>query len=153
MVHPLRLFALLVACAATLAPALATAAESVITVYKSPSCGCCEAWIEHLREAGFSVEARDELNLDALRTRLGVPRRLAGCHTATVDGYVVAGHVPAEQVKRLLREKPALGGIAVPGMPVGSPGMEGPGGRPYRVMSWTRDGKVEVISIEPPRER
>lgn len=151
--HALRLFAFLLACAAGVLPVPAWSADPVITVHKSPSCGCCEAWIEHLRNAGFTVEARDELNLDAVRARLGVPHKLAGCHTATVAGYVVEGHVPAEQVGRLLREKPAFAGISVPGMPVGSPGMEGPGGRPYQVLSWTRDGKVEVIAVEPPQER
>jgi hypothetical protein len=131
----------------------AEAADPTITVHKSPGCGCCEAWIEHLRAAGFTVEARNATNLSAVRSKLGVPRKLAGCHTATVNGYVVEGHVPAEQVRRLLHEKPDVAGISVPGMPVGSPGMEGPGGRPYEVLSWREDGSVEVVSLEQPRER
>ena len=129
------------------------AAEPEMTVFKTPGCGCCEKWIEHLRAAGLEVKAKDVGNLDALRARLGVPRKLAGCHTATIDGYLVEGHVPAAQVLRLLRDRPVLAGISVPGMPVGSPGMEGPGGAPYNVLSWTRDGNIEVMSVEQPRAR
>jgi hypothetical protein len=129
------------------------AAEPVMTVYKTPNCGCCMHWVEHLRQAGLAVEVRDAGNLDALRSRLGVPRKLAGCHTATVAGYVVEGHVPADQVLRLLKDKPDVAGISVPGMPIGSPGMEGPGGRPYPVLSWRKDGSMAVISVEQPREK
>jgi hypothetical protein len=138
---------------ALLAIAPAWSAEALVVVYKTPNCGCCVKWIEHLREAGLSVEAKNAGNLDAVRRQLGVPPKLAGCHTATVNGYVVEGHVPASQVVRLLKEKPEIAGISVPGMPIGSPGMEGPGGKPYQVLSWTRDGKVETISIEQPREQ
>lgn len=132
---------------------VAAAADTTVTVYKSAGCGCCEAWIEHLRAAGFAVEAMNAPNLNAVRSKLGVPRKLAGCHTATVNGYVIEGHVPAEQVRRLLHEQPDVVGISVPGMPVGSPGMEGPSGRPYQVLSWRKDGSVEVVSVEQPRER
>jgi hypothetical protein len=152
-VKPLRhvLFAALVALLAGSLPARAE--DATVMVYKSPSCGCCEKWVAHLRDAGLKVEVRNAGNLDAVRKQLGVPRKLAGCHTATVGGYVVEGHVPAEQVLRLLRDKPSVAGISVPGMPIGSPGMEGPGGRPYEVLSWREDGRVEVVAVEQPRER
>jgi hypothetical protein len=132
---------------------LTVLAEDAMTVYKTPGCGCCEKWIEHLRQAGLEVNSKDVGNLDALRAQLGVPRKLAGCHTGTITGYLVEGHVPAAQVLRLLKDKPAVAGISVPGMPIGSPGMEGPGGVPYRVLSWTEGGVVEVMSVEQPRER
>jgi hypothetical protein len=141
------------ALAALLAMAPAWSAELVVTVYKTPNCGCCVKWIEHLREAGLTVEAKNAGNLDAVRRQLGVPARRAGCHTATVGGYVVEGHVPASQVLKLLKVKPAVAGISVPGMPLGSPGMEGPGGKPYQVFSWSQDGKTEAISLEQPREQ
>jgi hypothetical protein len=145
------LFAALVALLAGSVPG--RAADATVMVYKSPNCGCCEKWIEHLRAAGLKVEAKNAGNLDAVRRQLGVPGKLAGCHTATIGGYVVEGHVPAAQVLRLLRDKPPLAGISVPGMPVGSPGMEGRGGRPYEIMSWRKDGSVEVIAVEQPLER
>jgi hypothetical protein len=149
--HRIFTFAALIAILA--APLLARAAEPTMVVYKTPNCGCCVKWIEHLREAGLKVEAKNARNLDALREELGVPRKLAGCHTATLGNYLVEGHVPAAQILRLLKDEPAIAGISVPGMPVGSPGMEGPGGMPYSVLSWRRDGAIEVISIEQPRER
>ena len=121
-----------------------------MTVYKSPTCGCCGKWVEHLRQAGLQVEVRETGNLDAVKQRLGVSRKLGSCHTATVGGYIIEGHVPAAQVQRLLREKPPVAGIAVPGMPVGSPGMEGPGGKPYQVVSWRKGGTVEMVSVEQP---
>ena len=121
-----------------------------MTVYKSPTCGCCGKWVEHLRQAGLQVEVRETGNLDAVKQRLGVSRKLGSCHTATVGGYIVEGHVPAAQVHRLLCEKSAVAGIAAPGMPVGSPGMEGPGGKPYQVVSWRKDGTVEMVSVEQP---
>lgn len=97
-----------------------------IKVTKDPSCGCCEAWVEHLKAAGFPVEVT-RLPVNPLKVKLGVPRDLFSCHTAQVAGYVLEGHVPADAIRRLLREKPKAIGLAVPGMPVGSPGMEGEG--------------------------
>jgi hypothetical protein len=104
----------------------AFAAESLprMTVTKDPSCGCCGAWVDHVRAAGFPVEVIESPDVTRLKVRVGVPRDLASCHTAEVGGYVVEGHVPAETIKRLLAEKPQAKGLAVPGMPVGSPGME-----------------------------
>lgn len=97
-----------------------------ILVTKDPSCGCCAAWVDHMRAAGFPADVT-EAPVNPLKARLGVPRALASCHTAQVDGYVIEGHVPADAIKRLLAEKPQATGLAVPGMPVGSPGMETPG--------------------------
>ena len=112
-------------------------------VTKDPSCGCCGAWIDHVRAAGFPIEVIESSDVPRLKVRLGVPRELASCHTAEVGGYVIEGHVPAEAIKRLLAGRPQARGLAVPGMPIGSPGMEvegveddtydvvlfGPGGR------------------------
>lgn len=129
-----------------------TAANDSVTVYKSPNCGCCVKWIEHLRSAGFLVEARDTRNLGAMQKELGVPRKLAGCHTAVIGDLVVEGHVPADQIQRLLREPhDGVAGISVPGMPVGSPGMEGPGGHDYEVLIWRKDGSVERFATVAPR--
>jgi len=109
-------------------------AAEVITVHKDPNCGCCNGWVAHLREAGFSVSTVETRDIDALKTRLGVPANLAACHTAQVSGYLVEGHVPAFALKRFLAEKPNAAGLAVPGMPVGSPGMEGGTPQPYEVV-------------------
>lgn len=123
-------------------PALA-AKKPRLEVWKSPTCGCCGDWIAHMREAGFEVEIHDTGNT-AARARLGLPSRYGSCHTATIDGYVIEGHVPAADVVRLLRERPKALGLAVPGMPIGSPGMDGPeyGGRkdPYDTLLVERGG-------------
>jgi hypothetical protein len=111
-------------------PASAYAQDHVVTVHKDPGCGCCTGWVEHLQGAGFTTKVIETRSLYAVRRRLGVPEDIAGCHTAEVAGYVVEGHVPADAVRRLLQEKPGATGVAVPGMPVGSPGMEG--GTPER---------------------
>ena len=101
-----------------------------ITVTKDPNCGCCNAWVDHLRSAGFAAETVDSSTLNRVKAKLGVPRDLASCHTAEVDGYVVEGHVPASAIRRLLAERPKAKGLAVPDMPIGSPGMELPGSLP-----------------------
>ena len=101
-----------------------SAEASNVNVYKSPTCGCCGAWIDHLRAHGFTVIVKDVEDLDSVKQRLGVPALLHSCHTATVDGYAVEGHVPASDIRRLLAERPGATGLAVPGMPIGSPGME-----------------------------
>jgi len=130
--------------------AVTPAAKTVIKIYKSPTCGCCKNWVDHVREAGFVAEVFDlpEAELQARKTRLGVGPRLASCHTAIVNGYVVEGHVPAADIQRMLRDKPAIAGIAAPGMPVGSPGMEVPGGRKdkYDVVAFTKDGTTKVFA-------
>lgn len=138
--------------ATTLSDASAQQLPTVV-VYKSPTCGCCEGWVEHMRAAGFTVDARDVDNDQLVKEKsdAGVPVPLQTCHTALVGDYVVEGHVPAEQIKRLLAEHPDVAGIAVPGMPMGSPGMEGPGAQPYKVYSWKKDGSGEVFAEIDPR--
>ncbi|KGM57624.1 copper amine oxidase [Lysobacter arseniciresistens ZS79] len=117
-------------------------------VHKSPSCGCCVHWVEHMREAGFTVEVRDVDNVQAVKDRVGVPTGKASCHTAEVGGYFIEGHVPAADVKRLLAEAPEARGLTVPGMPAGSPGMELPDGRvqPYAVELVANDGSTTEFS-------
>jgi hypothetical protein len=124
-----------------------SAAQPSVEVWKDPHCGCCREWIVHLEREGFVVVARDEGNV-AARRRLGMPAKYGSCHTATVAGYVIEGHVPAEDIRRLLARRPDAIGLAVPGMPVGSPGMDGAiyGGRrdPYDVLRVRRDGSAVV---------
>jgi hypothetical protein len=117
-----------------------------VQVFKSPTCGCCGAWVEHLEAAGFPVRVTEVDDTTAARKRLGMPDRLGSCHTATVAGYVLEGHVPAADVTRLLADRPPALGLAVPGMPVGSPGMEGPNARPYDVVTFDKQGRSEVFA-------
>lgn len=118
----------------------------VVTVYKSPTCGCCMGWIEHLREHGFPVEIVDVGGIGALKDEYGIPPELQSCHTGVVEGYIVEGHVPADDVKRLLAGRPDAGGLAVPGMPIGSPGMEqGDTRQPYDVLL-VNDGGTTVFA-------
>jgi len=125
----------------------ASAGAPLVEVWKSPTCGCCRDWIRHLEANGFRVRAYDSGNIDA-RERLGIPLAYGSCHTARVGGYAIEGHVPARDIQRLLREKPAAVGLAVPAMPVGSPGMDGPeyAGRkdPYDVLLVQRNGPAAV---------
>src|SRR5262249_27429467 len=132
----------LVAMACVVQARLAFAAEEPsITVHEDPSCGCCSGWVQHLQKAGFVTKVFDTNDIDAVKKRLGVPDDLAACHTAEVAGYLVEGHVPAPALKRLLSEKPGARGLAVPGMPVGSPGMEGGGPEPYEVVLFGPSGR------------
>jgi hypothetical protein len=133
-----------------LRPDAATAAPkpTSITVYKDPSCGCCTKWVDHLRANGFAPAVHDRSDMDALKDSLGVPAKLRSCHTAIVGAYVIEGHVPAADVKRLLTSKPAKTvGVAVPGMPAGSPGME-MGGRVdrYDVVAFAPGGATRVFA-------
>ncbi len=114
-------------------------AEKVV-VYKSPTCGCCKAWVKHLRDNGFEVEVHQRYNVEPVKDEMGVPKPLRSCHTAKVGGYVIEGHVPADLIVKLLEEKPAAAGLAVPGMPMGSPGMEGPRKDPYDVILFGDQG-------------
>ena len=98
--------------------------SATMVVHKNATCGCCAKWVDHVRQAGFKVAVRNEASIDAVKARLGVPAKLASCHTAEVAGYVIEGHVPAQDIQRLIRERPAAKGLAVAGMPQGSPGME-----------------------------
>lgn len=108
----------------------------VVTVYRHPDCQCCSRWVEHLRQSGFRVQMNENEPLVDVRARLGVPVSLASCHTATVGPYTIEGHVPADDLRRLLRERPPIRGLAVPDMPVGSPGMEGGQPEPYHVITF-----------------
>lgn len=128
-------------------PALAVPAKPEVHVFKSPTCGCCGAWAEHLRSAGFAVKVTEVSDAPAARKRLGMPDRYGSCHTATVDGYVLEGHVPATDIKRLLASRPKALGLAVPGMPPASPGMDIPGNTdPYEVLLVGTDGRSSVFA-------
>ena len=119
--------------------------QAAVTVYKTATCGCCAKWVDHMRAAGFEVKTTDVENIGEVKSTYGVPSELGSCHTSLVGGYVVEGHVPADVVSRMLREKPKIAGIAVPGMPIGSPGMEQAGRRmPYEVIAFERGGKASV---------
>jgi hypothetical protein len=143
-----RRLLVMVAGLSPLAPWSAAMAKPLrIEVWKSATCGCCKDWIAYLEKDGFQVISHDTGNA-AVRARMGLPNRYGSCHTAVIDGYLVEGHVPAREIRRLLRERPAALGIAVPEMPIGSPGMDGPayGNRrePYAVLLVARDGSATV---------
>ena len=130
-----------------LTPLIARAQKKTqITVYKTPSCGCCVDWIVHLEQNGFEVISQNVPKTGPYRLRFGVPPDMASCHTAVVDGYAMEGHVPAQEIRRLLTERPKALGLAVPGMPVGSPGMEVEGTRreAYDVVLFGDDGSRKV---------
>lgn len=139
------------------AAAAAAAATAVVTsngraqgplmvVYKSPTCGCCTAWVSHVKKAGFKVEIHDTADVQPVKDRWGVPPDMISCHTVKVDGYVVEGHVPADVIQRLLQERPAVVGIAAPGMPSGSPGMEGGTPEPYDILTFDKDGHTSLFA-------
>ncbi len=117
-----------------------------IKVYKTPQCGCCKAWVQHLSRNGFQVQSMDMPDLALVKQKYGVKPALEACHTAVVNGYVVEGHVPADVIKKLLKERPAIVGIAVPGMPAGSPGMEGAMKERYDVLTFDRAGRTRVYA-------
>jgi len=118
----------------------------VVTVYKTATCGCCAKWIDHLKAAGFPVEAHDVADVSEYAANAGVPTALRSCHTAIVKGYAIEGHVPADLIKRMLVEQPKIAGLAVPGMVMGSPGMEGNRQDSYDVVAWSKDGKTSVYA-------
>ncbi len=116
-----------------------------ITVYHDPECGCCGDWVDHLHKHGFEVEDIKTSDMQSIKQRLGLPEKLASCHTGVIDGYLIEGHVPADDIKRLLQQKPAIAGLSVPAMPVGTPGMErGERKDPFAVISFDQDGKMDV---------
>ena len=122
-------------------------AREIISAYRNPGCGCCEKWADMMMAAGFVVNMKDDDDLAARRTAAGVPEDLAGCHTAMAGNYVIEGHVPLTDIERLLAEKPAIRGIAVPGMPMGSPGMEmGESRDAYDVVAFKADGTRSVFA-------
>lgn len=117
-----------------------------ITVYKDPDCGCCRNWVDHLKKHGFKVTTHDTRDMSSVKSTFSVNSKLHSCHTAVINGYVIEGHVPAADIKRLLRERPKVAGLAVPGMPVGSPGMEGSRSDKYSVMAFDKTGKTKVFA-------
>jgi len=123
---------------------------NIVTVFKSPSCGCCGKWVDYMRAHGFEVAVRDMDDISSVKAMAGVPGDLQSCHTATVKGRIIEGHVPVEAVRRLLNEDNKLLGLAVPGMPAGSPGMEGPAAESYSVFGFHANGdRVTYMSVPP----
>ncbi len=123
------------------------AKAATLNVYKTPTCGCCTAWVDHLRANGFSVTVTELDDVTPIARKLGVPDELRSCHTARVGGYFVEGHVPAADIRKLLKERPGARGIAVPGMPIGSPGMEqGDMKQPYETLIVGADGKARTFA-------
>jgi hypothetical protein len=126
-----------------------------VDVFKSPTCGCCAKWVDHMRNAGFIVHVTDlgDAELQKIKARYGVPASAQSCHTARVEGFTIEGHVPPSEVKRLLQEKPDVVGLTVPGMPLGSPGMEVSGVKPqpYEVLTIDKAGKTKVYSVQKPK--
>lgn len=139
MKYSTRLGAKWVAVSILLTAATFAAAQD-IEVYKRATCGCCAKWIDHLRANGFTPQAHEMHELDAIKQRLGIPKELRTCHTALIGGYAIEGHVPADLIRKLLKERPDAIGLAVPSMPPGSPGMEGPSKIDYAVLLIKRDG-------------
>ena len=153
--YTLAFFTLLTGCQSETVTTTATDAETTlptpkaeITVYKSPSCGCCKAWATYLEEEGFMVTAIDHDDVDAIKAKFGLPDpKLKSCHTAVVEGYLVEGHVPANDIERLLRERPTdIKGLSAPGMPLNSPGMASRTPKDYDVLSFTDSGETAVYS-------
>jgi hypothetical protein len=131
------------------APKAAAPTKTAITVYKTPTCGCCGGWVKYMNEQGYACSVTDQADLSDVKVKYGVPANLQSCHTSLVGGYVIEGHVPAEDVKRLLREKPAIVGLAAPGMPAASPGMDVPGSPGYDVIAFEKDGRQRVYAHHP----
>jgi hypothetical protein len=123
---------------------IAASANDTIVVYKTPTCGCCNDWVDHVKEHGFPVVTYDLDQLDGVKQQLGVPAGLISCHTATVRGYTIEGHVPADLIRRMIDERATFRGLTVPGMPVGSPGMEGPYKQDYDVLAFDERGSTRV---------
>jgi hypothetical protein len=136
---------------AAFAQSKAAPAKTQVAVYKSPTCGCCGKWVEHMEASGFAATTTNTPDVAPIKTKHGVPARLASCHTSLVGGYVIEGHVPAADIRRLLREKPAIVGLAAPGMPAGSPGMDVPNSPAYDVLSFDKAGNTKVFSTHKPK--
>lgn len=145
-IHLFRLLRLLLAFSLFSATTVFAQGAPRVEVYKSASCGCCGAWVDHLRENGFDVKTHDVSDVPAQRKKLGMPERFGSCHSGKVGGYLIEGHVPAADIRRLLKDKPEALGLAVPGMVPGSPGMEGPRAVPYNTLLVGRDGSDSVFA-------
>lgn len=141
----LRLPSLLLMALLGSAPVLAQS-EAQVEVFKNPQCGCCGKWVEHMRQNGFQVRTHEANDVPAIRKAMRMPDRLGSCHTATIGGYVFEGHVPAADVRRLLKEKPKALGLAVPSMVPGSPGMESVNPKPYQTLLVQTDGTTQVFA-------
>jgi len=133
-----------IAGAATLIWAMQPSAAAELVVYKMPTCGCCRLWVNHARASGFTIRAVDVTDLSEIKKQHNIPLHLSACHTAVGSGYVFEGHIPADTIRRFLKERPAAAGLIVAGMPVGSPGMEGPTPQPYDILLLERDGRTRV---------
>jgi len=125
------------------------AADRHLRVYKSPTCGCCASWIKYMQANGFTATATNMADVTPIKVEHRVPSRLTSCHTTLVGGYVIEGHVPVEDIRRLLKEKPAIVGLAAPGMPARSPGMDVPNSPPYEVLAFDKTGKTWVFATHP----
>lgn len=141
-----RNFLSMLAPVAILISAESAAAASTLTVTKAVTCDCCSSWVEHMRKAGFSVMVREVDDVTPTKIRLGVPNELRSCHTSEIAGYVIEGHVPAADVKRLIAIRSKAAGIALPGMVAGSPGMEGGRRQPYQTILFRKSGKTSVFA-------
>ena len=131
------------------APAVSVSSVSSVpsvTVYKDPNCGCCSKWVEYMKQNGFNVTSIDTSDVASVKAKYGIGPELQSCHTAIIGDYAVEGHVPAEEIHRMLKEKPAIAGLAVPGMPTGSPGMEGAIKEKYDILTFDRAGKTTVYA-------
>jgi len=145
--------ALLVAGLAATAPRAQTKAGATpqLRVYKSPTCGCCANWVRYMQANGFTATTTEMTDVTPMKVQNGVPARAYSCHTTLVAGYVIEGHVPVEDIRRLLKEKPAIAGLAAPGMPAGSPGMDVPNSPSYDVVAFDKAGKVSVFATHTPK--
>jgi hypothetical protein len=126
------------------------AAAPQLSVFKTPTCGCCQNWVEYMKANGFTAKVTNMPDVSSVKMQNGLPPRLASCHTTLVGGYVIEGHVPVEDVRRLLKEKPAgIAGIAAPGMPAGSPGMDVPNSPAYQIIAFDKTGRTSVYATHP----
>lgn len=141
-----RMLTMLAAAPWALASMPALSAAPAVSMFKLNGCGCCDLWAEHLRKNGFAVSVQALPDLTPVRVKYGIPNVFGTCHTALVEGYAIEGHVPAVDIQRLLRMKPKVAGLAVPGMPAGSPGMEGPRSDPYDVLAFDRHGGTQIYA-------
>ena len=129
----------------------ATPAKTHLSVYKSPTCGCCAKWVEYMEANGFTATVTNMPDVTPVKVSNGLPPRLGSCHTTLVAGYVIEGHVPVSDIRRVLKEKPAIAGLAAPGMPAGSPGMDVPNSPPYDIIAFDKTGRTSVYSTQKPR--